>query len=211
VLWFDAKRERFFQIPEDAELAEGDFELRAFRGGRKRVDREAVAAFEIPKEEATAHIDEQIQGVWTKARDTFQTLIDYGREKAEEAGTEISDEDVKNPLPENLGERLGVSFGDLQTDPEAVKAKIKEAFSGIRTAAESFSENAKAQGDVPPPDYEEKVKAAADAAPEQVAEAAEKLKSALKDPKLADAIQTMGDRLNALATRIREQSKESEE
>jgi len=214
VLWFDMKRERYFWIPEDTELPEGGFELRAFRGGRKEVDPAALVEREITREEAAEHIDAEIQGTWTRARGAFQTLIDFGREKAVEAGADISDADVKNPLPENLGERLGVSLGEMQTNPGAVKAKIREAIGEVKVAARGFSEKAaeasdeasdKASGASDEPySFEEAAKAAADKAPEQVAEVAEKLKAALKDPKLASAIQTMSERLGELAERLRE-------
>ena len=207
MLWFDSARTRFFWIPEEAAVPAGKLVVRSLRGGGVRqFDEAALAAFEISKEDAQARIDGEVQAVWTQARGAFQKLIDFGRRTAEEAGTPPTEEESRNPLPENLGESLGLSFGAMQTDPEAVKQGLGQLFGRLRDAATSISTAAadRTSPEAAKAGLEEAADQVRTKAPEELAKATAKLRDALNDPKVTDAIHGMADKLHQFADDLRE-------
>ncbi|GEM_PF-5014186 len=178
----DEKRQRWFVVPDEVELPSGDYVLRAFKGGHHKVLYVAVAPFEVSKEEAAARIDEQLGAAWGRLRGGFQKLVDLGVDVAADRGVEVDPEQAKNPLPESIG----LSLGEVVTDPEAARDKVGGFFeqlaSGLRETASALPRE---PVEVPPPPVPDEVK--------------RKLKAMVEDPALANALRTVGSRLQELA------------
>ena len=62
-LWTDISKTRYFLIPDDISLPNGDFLIRTTTGKKCQVDLEAVKEFEITKEEANAWLKDQFKTV----------------------------------------------------------------------------------------------------------------------------------------------------
>lgn len=178
----DEKRQRWFVVPDEVELPEGDFTLRVFKGGHQKVLYLAVAPFEVSREEAAALIDGELGAAWGKLRGGFQKLIDLGVDIADERGVEVDPAEAKNPLPEGVG----FSLGQVVTDPEAAKEQVGDLLhklaGGLRETASSLPKEAV---EVKPPPTPDEVK--------------QKLKALVEDPKLAGALRTFGARLQEFA------------
>ena len=65
-LWFTPDRARFFLVPEEVELPEGELAVRTLQATAGRFDPEALAAHEVDAPTARAHVDaswERVPGV----------------------------------------------------------------------------------------------------------------------------------------------------
>lgn len=103
-LWITPDRQRFFLIPADHTLPDGDLEIRSLRAAVAAVDPDALSAYEVGVEQAAAHVDAGWEGVVGRVRDSWRDFL----------GTRPGDEN----LPPDLGRWLGVTPGEAATDPE---------------------------------------------------------------------------------------------
>ena len=58
-VWRNDEATRYFLIPDAAELPTGEFTIRTVTGRHRTADEEALRAFEISEEQATAWLKEQ--------------------------------------------------------------------------------------------------------------------------------------------------------
>ena len=138
-VWFDAGRHHFWRVPDDAELPEGDVEIRNLSGGRRSVDVAALDDFVIPREEAR-------QAVLDQLRDAASTA---GRALGAMAQSWL--EDAQAMVPEgmslsDLEERLGPMEGWL--DNESVKERFGEASDSVRRTAKQAQDTLRRTGRV---------------------------------------------------------------
>lgn len=149
-----ADQSRFFLLPADAELAEGDTTLRNLRGEERAVDLEAAAAFEVSEDEAKIHVQEEIRGYARRAGSfltgALKALRDVGRsqemrdvtEQVEQAMDEVThaaettasaaaSEVQRSPATEQVADALGLKPEDLG-DPEKVLGGLRDAGEGLR-------------------------------------------------------------------------------
>ncbi|MCB9763579.1 MAG: hypothetical protein H6739_27675 [Alphaproteobacteria bacterium] len=112
-IWFTVDRQRFFAIPTEADLPDGQLALRRLNGPGRAVDPDAVQPFEISRQEATDALGQRIEAVYSDARDALRRLA--GR----------ANSDLDGVLPESLGDLLGLAPGALVTDPDAVRARFR--------------------------------------------------------------------------------------
>ena len=211
MLWFDVTRERFFSIPEDTSVAEGDFELHSFRGGRMQVDPDALAPLEISRDDAAALIDADVQSSWTKARGALQDAFQFGRKAAADVGAPVGEDAPPNPLPENLSEALGVSWGQLQTDPDLVKEKVGQMMDRLKGALQDVRDQVAARDEAPEPtpapdpespSLSEVHAQASQTASDAFSEAGRRFAAALNDPKVTGALRNVSEKLAELADRL---------
>lgn len=66
-VWFDATREHFWRIPDDAQVPEGDLELRALTGERRSVDPDALAQWGLSREQARWAVAEELRDAAARA------------------------------------------------------------------------------------------------------------------------------------------------
>jgi hypothetical protein len=65
-LWFTPDRRRFFLVPDDVELPEGELAVRTLQATAHKLDEAALAAHEVDADAARAHVDagwERVPGV----------------------------------------------------------------------------------------------------------------------------------------------------
>jgi hypothetical protein len=91
-LWSDPDRTRHFLIPDDAELPEGDFELRTVVGRERHVTEESAAEHEVSREEAREWLKGRLGGVLDEARDTILGTLKQARRASRERTGAMLDE-----------------------------------------------------------------------------------------------------------------------
>ena len=183
-IWFDSKRESFFSIPDTAELTEGELALRTATGLRKQVDPESVEPYRISRAEATDRLGARIDEAWGSFVGTVDRVLSAGRLAARQAGVNLREQPDegegagRSPLPEHLSDWLGMAPGELLTNPDRVRERLREAAAqagihikprdgegdGDSTSAEAAAD------DAPTP-----APAAAEETPEEVIEDAEEV------------------------------------
>jgi hypothetical protein len=78
-LWYAVGTRDYFAIPPEVTIPEGDLTIRAIRGVHdRRVDREAIAAYAIPREEATRRLQIDAARALGHARDAVGRLVEIG-------------------------------------------------------------------------------------------------------------------------------------
>jgi hypothetical protein len=106
-LWFTPDRARFFLVP-DGPMPEGDLAVRSLQATSAAVDEAWMSSHEVGVEAARTHVDAGWEEVVGQIRDTWRSLASAlgGGEPAE------GDE------PPDLGRWLGVTPGEVVTDPD---------------------------------------------------------------------------------------------
>ncbi len=105
-LWYAVGTRDYFAIPAGAELPEGDLTIRAILAAADRsVDREAIASFAIPREEATRRLQVDAARALGHARDALGRLVEIG---ARIPGQLVQPSDV-----ETVVDSLGKGLSDL--------------------------------------------------------------------------------------------------
>ncbi|MBA2322258.1 MAG: hypothetical protein H0V89_14030 [Deltaproteobacteria bacterium] len=105
-LWYAVGTRDYFAVPPDAAIPEGDLTLRAIRGVHDRhVDRDAIAPFAIPREEATRRLQIDAARQLAHARDAVGRLV--------EIGVRIPGQLVHPPDLEGVVDSLGKGLADL--------------------------------------------------------------------------------------------------
>ncbi|MCA9494219.1 MAG: hypothetical protein KC621_30035 [Myxococcales bacterium] len=116
-LYFTADRTRFFLVPPDVVVPQGELVLHTLQGTTDRLDEEAVAAHEVDQQAARAHVDAGWERGVARIRDAWRELI------GAPATTEPPD------LSRWPG---GVSPGDIATDPERQRAARRNLIEGAQ-------------------------------------------------------------------------------
>lgn len=111
-IWRDAERTRWFLIPSDQSLPEGELELRHRLKGRVNVDPRAAAGYEISAEQASARVDAQVGDALGKAAAAFRGLF---KDEDDEAPAEEAEPFDPSFL---FG---GVTPGQMYTDPDKAR------------------------------------------------------------------------------------------
>src|SRR5688572_23697722 len=105
-LWYAVGTRDYFAIPPDVDLPVGDLTIRAIRGVADRaVDREAIGAYAIPREEATRRLQVDAARALGHARDAVGRLV--------EIGVRIPGQLVQPADLEVVVESLGKGLSDL--------------------------------------------------------------------------------------------------
>ena len=67
-LWSNIERSRFFLIPNDHQIPDGDFLLRTITGRQMEVDPNALESFEVNRDEAKSWLNSQFGKVVEEAK-----------------------------------------------------------------------------------------------------------------------------------------------
>jgi hypothetical protein len=90
-LWFDFSESRYFLIPSEETLPEGDLMLVTLTGGRRSVDPAAVAAWEVDEGAAMAHLQAGVMHSFTNVQESlahfFSSLVPPAEGGAQEPST----------------------------------------------------------------------------------------------------------------------------
>lgn len=97
MIWHTLDRQRFFDIPEDVALPDGDLELRSAGGARRSVDAPSAEAFEVDRNRANDLLAAGIDEAWSRLREGLGRLTDVGRsdEGAADTGPRLDEETAR--------------------------------------------------------------------------------------------------------------------
>jgi hypothetical protein len=125
-LWSDAALARRFIIPDDAELAPGEFHIRTSLGRERAVDEAAVLAYEVTKEESQAWAKEQLGGVLGEVRGKAVSFVERMRER-----TAAMREENRRTWEQGVAEMPD----DVRQAAERARAGLKELGQALQRAA----------------------------------------------------------------------------
>jgi hypothetical protein len=127
-LWIADGGARFFSVPDDAELPEGDLELRTLGGKRRSADPEAATRYELSVEDGQAAARAEVTAFGGALRDAFarglSALAGLGPDAAE--------------LREAREARTAAVFGlsqEAMNDPQKLKEAGAAFVDGLLVAA----------------------------------------------------------------------------
>ena len=140
-LWSDIERSRFFLISGDCKIPPGDFPLRTITGRQMEVEPNALAPFEISREEAKTWLNSQFDRVLEEAKGKLtnylsnlgqsatQSQPDSEQKKADTE--EKTSSEPAYPSLSLLSELTGEPVENLQTEPDAIARSIHHIFSNL--------------------------------------------------------------------------------
>ena len=194
--------DRFFLIPDDAELPPGDLQLKTLTGKTLETTAEAVAPYALSDAEARAHAGEQMKQMAGRVGRVFggvRSILEAvgAAQREAEAATAGPFADALDGQEARASDALGVDAEQLRGDPEAVMQGIGDVFHGLASTFRAMASEAPADQEV----VRERVQAMADVirreglapeapadgAPDPVASLPEPLRSLLPDPTLEQA------------------------
>ena len=140
-LWYAIGSHAYFAIPRGEELAPGDLVIRSIRGARREVDREAVHAFAIPREEATRRLQEDAARALGHARDSLVRLFDLASQLpgSDERGAERIKHAIQGERVTRAIRGMGHRIERILESPELERA-VDDLGSGLRDMARKIRE-----------------------------------------------------------------------
>ena len=128
LLWIHHKHHRYFLIPINQELPEGDFSIQSLTGSRKNVNPICITPFEINREEAKPYIQVELDKALKKTKEAFATFTNFA------AAAQGQPTETKAPQPPQnpLAALLGVSQEELSNNPDAVKESWQNLVQGFQ-------------------------------------------------------------------------------
>lgn len=191
---------RFFAVPDEAALPEGDFEVRSLTGRALRVDPTVLDVYEVSEDEAKALAREQLEAFGRKLKGVLGVAANAlksaarpdpadvaAREKRVAESLKLSEEELRDPakvasaVKDVLGGVLQAAK-DSVGDPEAAKARMKDVAEALRQ-----------QG-------------AGEEAAAKVEQLPELLRDALKSDELLAALDNATEKLRAAARELSEET-----
>lgn len=127
-LWVDGE-ERFYLVPDDAELAPGSVAITSLAGARRQVDAAALAPFAVTRAEADARIQEAARGFVDPLRDLLANL-------ARSLGGP-SPAAAPPPSPAPPAEELQPAFDEIERQAQRLAEGVKELPARIEQALAS--------------------------------------------------------------------------
>ena len=140
-LWSDVERSRFFLIPGDRQIPPGDFPLRTITGRQMEVEPNALAPFEISREEAKTWLNSQFGQVLEEAKGK---LTNYLRNLGKSASKSQPESEQKQADTEAktssepaysslslLSALTGEPVENLRTEPDAIALSIRHILSDL--------------------------------------------------------------------------------
>jgi len=201
VLLFTPNFKHWYALPRGHELPSGDTDVVRLVGGLKKVDPEALAAFEITSEEARTLFRGRVEGAFGEAA----RAVEHGGEVIREAATKVPLPD-KEKVADGVAEVLGVTREDLK-DPDKVFGHLKDRAVGFGRKVKETVEPTPERRDA----ARKKVDSIVDSVRKEGAEVAEglgKVPGAVQDffekAEVEEKVKSAADRLRAVLHRKKE-------
>ena len=213
-LFANDTHDRFFYVPVDIELEDGEFTIGTLTGQIKQVSESAVAAYEVDEALAKDIASGVVKNVAETAGRFMTSAGEFLRDMASGEVPPLQAE-RRAKRESNVAEFLGITGEQLRNDPQAVLDGIKSIGKGLKTALEqSVSDNP-----VTVEGARERMEAFADYAREELAvnlgenpaDYPKKLSDILHNPELEASVRASTERLRHLAQQIRSASATVEE
>ncbi len=195
-------QDRFYQLPEGTEIADGDLILRSLRGDKRMVDATAATQFEVDADTAKALVRDEVRSFTKNAGTAMSTLGDVLRAASQKSvpkpsGNQTAPADV-------LARALGVTSDQLRNDPSAVKLGLSSVLQGLAQAVQEATSDAPVDKER----TEARVRSVAEALgsnapdPSVVRESIQKLSASLNDPVLSAKIRDASARMEEAAAEL---------
>jgi hypothetical protein len=213
-LYANKTHDRFFYIPQDTELLDGDFVIGTLTGQLQKVTEDSVTEFEVDealaKDIASGVVKDVAQTAgrfMTSAADLLRSMSTGDIPKA--------DTERREKRESNVAEFLGITKDQLRNDPQAVLDGIKGIGKGLKAALEqSISDNPVTQEGA-----RARMEAFAEYAREDLgiklgdnlADLPQQLADVLRNPELEASVRASTERLRHLSSQIRSASATVEE
>lgn len=200
---------RYFLIPDGTEVPEGPLAMSSLTGRRLSADPDIAALWEVEEAEARVLAGEQMERALRRVGSAMsgmkQVLEAAGA--AQKAGTDAAAEARRAAQRQRVAETLGVTAGQLGSDPAAVKAGLEGLLGGLRTSLTQLASERPADQEA----VKRRAEALAQKAREQGLEGVagpleqlpERLGAMLRDPKLVAEVEAAAARLKAAAAELR--------
>ena len=203
-LYADPSQTRFYWIPDDAEIAEGELVLRSLTGKRREVSATAVQDYRITEEQAKALTRDLV----ARASRTASSLLAGLGGMLQQASRRAAD--VGRPPPgerePEVAKALGVTEDELRNDPDAVMDGLKRAGQGLQKVLQEAIDTGR-EADATTRErvrqLAEMAGADIDATQASVDELIAKLREFLSNPELDKRVQDATARLKDLADELR--------
>lgn len=206
-LYSTEDNKRFFHIPDQTKLKEGEAVLRSLRGKTLRVNLASVDIFEVTEERAKELAADEMEALARRAGQLMSGAGSFLRGLAS---------GLPKPQPPpgreqrraTVADALGVTEEQLSSDPDAVIEGVKRVGEGIQ----QLLEDAIKDGPATDEDAKKRMDAVIAYLREQMGEEAavtaanlpEKLREFLANPELESGIRSAAEDLRAAARRLRE-------
>lgn len=187
-VYTNSSQDRFFQLPKDAELAEGDLLLRSLKGDKRMVDAQAALAFEVDEATAKDLVKQEVRAFTKNAATALSTLGDVLRSASNK---ELPTPSADQTPPENvLAGALGVTPDQLRNDPSAVKMGLTSVLQGLAQAVQDAASSSAVDKEKTEARLRTVAQALGADAPDTsvVRESMQKLSASLNDPTLSAKI-----------------------
>lgn len=125
-LWLDSSRSRYFLIPDQQPLPQGNFLLWSPVGGQKKVDPAMLPPFEVSAEVAKEHLGLDISQAFQQVKTIFANFITFF--------TQGPGENPERTVPASQFWQalLGVNPADLQNNPQLAKTTLINLMAGLQ-------------------------------------------------------------------------------
>lgn len=155
ILYATELADRFFIVPADAELPEGDLTVVGLDGRPHRVDATAITVREVTREQAEAHLRTQIEHAFSATAGTLSAVLGLDAEKLPEAAAAalraLADA-VEQPGGQPLGRRIDTLVAQLERefsplfgqDPEKAGEERRKGYE--RDARAAIADSLRAAG-----------------------------------------------------------------
>ena len=140
-LWSDMERSRFFLIPQDHQISPGEFSLRTITGRQIKVEPNALAPFEISREEAKIWLNSQFGQIVEEAKGKITNYLrNVGKSpprsqpesKQKQADTEVkASSKLAYSSLSLLSALTGEPVENLRTKPDAIARSIRHILSDL--------------------------------------------------------------------------------
>ncbi len=147
-LWTNSNRSRYFLIPDDQELPDGDFILCTLKGHEKKVDYIALNSFEITDSEAKAYLQAEMNQAMEEAKNAFASFMSFSAEATQEAPSNpTSSFDQTSSYQNIIFALLGVTLEELQNNPESAQTAFIKVYTELKELLGESTSQSPAQVD----------------------------------------------------------------
>ncbi|TNE92594.1 MAG: hypothetical protein EP330_01225 [Deltaproteobacteria bacterium] len=133
---------RFFHVPDQAKLPEGDVVLRSLRGRTLRVNENSVSTFEVSEERAKELAAVEMEAIARQARELMTGAGSFLRGLAAGMTQPPAPPADRPERRQTIADALGVTPEQLTSDPQAVLEGLKNIGAGLKKAMEDGLEQA---------------------------------------------------------------------
>lgn len=143
-LWSNPERSRFYLIPDERELASGNFVLRTVTGRQREVDEADLESFEVSRDEAKVWLKEQFGQVLTSAKGGIMDALKNWR-SPQPASPSHSAPDRDNPDTKTTTaeSRTAAALSELDAllsqSAEQVRAKSAKSLGHLQAIANALN------------------------------------------------------------------------